>query len=269
MANRQRRKPFALLEFKNSIIADHEPSGNAFGPERRSDRVEIPFAARMEDMEVDPEGACRRPHVEGDRVSVLGLVASARTAMTFALGTSLAQQFQPLRHQLRHSAFVAAGQVAALPGAKFATWPVLTWPLAVVNTIEIVVVAAFAASAAGPLAKIIMTSDEQSARRPMPATDHIDDPPSDIRSSFTFRPSTNPFSASPPAERHAVRAEVVVTKPRPGAETSDHRQRRLLARAVEHPRRAVTPPRRRGSVISRAALLDRNCIQSPAARTAA
>ena len=153
MAERQCGELFAPAS-EECIGADHERACSQLD-QGCEDRIEVAFGARMQDMELQPEGAGRRLQVSRLGLGNSGIGRVDEQGNDGRRGDQLVQQFQPLRPYLHvqdgHAREVAARSVQA--GDKSEPRPGRP-PIA--KTIGIVVVAAFAASAAGvPLSATI------------------------------------------------------------------------------------------------------------------
>ena len=147
VAERQSASCSLRLEEKQGR-ADHEPAGSL--DQSREDRIEVAFGAGVEDMEVQPEGMSRRLQV--DCRSAAGRRVDQKSDDSRG-GDQLVQQFQPLRRNYRVNWVTP---VTLPPGRlRLATRPSWTGSLPISKTIGMVVVAAFAASAAGVLVAAI------------------------------------------------------------------------------------------------------------------
>ena len=69
------------------IVADHERACSQLDQGCES-RIEVAFGARMQDMELQPEGAGRRLQVFQEGSARVGLVGLTSTATTVAVGTN-------------------------------------------------------------------------------------------------------------------------------------------------------------------------------------
>ena len=83
---------------EESIGSDHQRAGSLLdqGCERR---IEVAFAARMQDMELEPELAGRRLRVLRHGLGI-GICRVDEQRNDGGRGDQLVQQRQPLRHQL-------------------------------------------------------------------------------------------------------------------------------------------------------------------------
>ena len=124
------------------IAADHERACPQLGHGRK-DRIEIAISCRMQDMELQPEGAGRRLHVSRLSVSAAGVVGFTSRAMTVAVGISScisSSRFGPI------STSKMLTPVRLPPGRfRLVTSPNSTGSNPTAKTIGIVEVAAFAA----------------------------------------------------------------------------------------------------------------------------
>ena len=115
MAERQCAELFAPAD-EQCIGSDHEPVGPQLG-QGCEYRIEVALGAGVQDMELQPEGAGRRLQVFRYGLCNKGAGRVDEKRNDVRRGYQLAQQFQPLRPQLRvhvgHAGDIAARSVEA------------------------------------------------------------------------------------------------------------------------------------------------------------
>src|SRR5262249_58076798 len=139
---------------KEGIVADQKAACSEL-VQGCKDRIEVALRARMQDMELEPEGA-RRVCSSVDCVSAAGVSGLTSAARMFVVGTSScssSSRFDP------NSTPNTVTPVRLPPGRlRLVTSPTSTGSNPMIKTIGIVVVAAFAAGAEGlPIAAITVT----------------------------------------------------------------------------------------------------------------
>ena len=151
MAERERGKLFTPAR-EICIGADHEPARPQLD-QLCEDSIEVTFGAGIQDMEFQPEGTSRRLHLLCVGFGKSGIGWVDEQGYDASRRDQLVQQLQPLWRDL-HIVWVTP--VTLPPGRlRLATRPSLTGSATVSKTIGMVVVAAFAASAAGALVAAI------------------------------------------------------------------------------------------------------------------
>jgi len=151
VADRQRSKLIDMPR-EEGIAADHKPACSQLD-QLCKDRIEVTFGAGAEDMKFQPESLGRRQGHTRLELGKKGLAGLMRSAMTRAEGSNSCSNSSRFGNT---SSPNWVTPVTLPPGRlRLATKPSLTGSAAVSKIIGTVVVAAFAASAAGVLVATI------------------------------------------------------------------------------------------------------------------
>ena len=151
MADRQRGELFGPAR-EECTAANHEPARSQLD-QLCEDSIEVTFGAGIQDMQLQPEGTSRRLHLLSVGLGKSGFGWVDEERHDARRGNQLVQQLQQLWRYL-HVRLVTP--VTLPPGRlRLATRPSRTGSEPSSKTIGMVVVAAFAASAAGVLVAAI------------------------------------------------------------------------------------------------------------------